>query len=289
MPNPNYIFANTINGNPLYADRAEHDADGNLISTTYATKAELPEGVPTVTSSDDGKVLQASYSGGTGSVSWVTPSGGASQIFFATPYTTTYADIFAAASAGKTVIARLHDSGTGWEVYMDYLLMSIDNMSTAADSIAQFVFIRGNYDDYEPDHYPTRANILEVNGNNTWNAYNRRITLPDVGLPGVFNGYALTLHATGGTAGQWYPEWAKIEGVPSHSSGDSGKVLSVDQYGSVSWVTPSGGTTYTAGNMISLANDAIAVSTTAGITDIQQVASLPANPVSTVLYLIPEA
>lgn len=50
-----------------------------------------------------------------------------------------------------------------------------------------------------------------------------------------------------------------------------------------------GGTTYTAGNMISLTNNAIAVSTTAGITDIQKVASLPANPVSTVLYLIPEA
>jgi hypothetical protein len=41
--------------------------------------------------------------------------------------------------------------------------------------------------------------------------------------------------------------------------------------------------------MISLTNNAIAVSTTAGITDIQTVASLPANPVSTVLYLIPEA
>lgn len=50
-----------------------------------------------------------------------------------------------------------------------------------------------------------------------------------------------------------------------------------------------GGTTYTAGNMISLTNNAIAVSTMAGITDIQTVASLPANPVSTVLYLIPEA
>ena len=124
MPNPNYIFANSINGNPLYADRAEHDADGNTISTTYATKAELPEGVPTVTSSDDGKVLTADYTGGVASYSWETPSGG---------------------------------------------------------------------------------------------------------------------------------------------------------------------TTYTAGNMISLANDAVAVSTTAGITDIQQVASLPANPVSTVLYLIPEA
>lgn len=42
MPNPNYIFANTINGNPIYADRAEHDAAGNDIQTTYATKYELP-------------------------------------------------------------------------------------------------------------------------------------------------------------------------------------------------------------------------------------------------------
>lgn len=35
-------FANTINSNPIYADRAEHDAAGNDIATTYATKAELP-------------------------------------------------------------------------------------------------------------------------------------------------------------------------------------------------------------------------------------------------------
>lgn len=50
-------------------------------------------------------------------------------------------------------------------------------------------------------------------------------------------------------------------------------------------------TTYTAGNMIAIntANsNAIGVSTTAGITDIQRVNSLPASPVSTVLYLIPE-
>ncbi len=35
-------FANTINSNPIYADRAEKDAAGNDIATTYATKAELP-------------------------------------------------------------------------------------------------------------------------------------------------------------------------------------------------------------------------------------------------------
>lgn len=53
--------------------------------------------------------------------------------------------------------------------------------------------------------------------------------------------------------------------------------------------TGGGGTSYSAGNMISLASDTISVSTTAGITDIQQVSALPASPVSSVLYLIPEA
>lgn len=35
-------FANTIDGNKIYADRAEHDAAGNDIQTTYATKSEVP-------------------------------------------------------------------------------------------------------------------------------------------------------------------------------------------------------------------------------------------------------
>lgn len=78
-----------------------------------------------------------------------------------------------------------------------------------------------------------------------------------------------------------------INQVPSSSPSDSGKVLTVNSSGNAEWITPSGGTTYTQGNMISLANDQIAVSTTAGVTDIQFVNALPANPVATVLYLIP--
>lgn len=50
-----------------------------------------------------------------------------------------------------------------------------------------------------------------------------------------------------------------------------------------------GGATYTAGNMISLANDIVSFSSQAGITDIVSATALPATPVSTVLYLIPEA
>lgn len=43
-----------------------------------------------------------------------------------------------------------------------------------------------------------------------------------------------------------------------------------------------------AGNMLSVSNDTLNVTTTAGITDIVSVSALPANPVATVIYLIPE-
>lgn len=43
----------------------------------------------------------------------------------------------------------------------------------------------------------------------------------------------------------------------------------------------------TAGNMLSVTNDVLNVTTTAGITDIQLVNAIPANPDATVLYIIP--
>lgn len=46
--------------------------------------------------------------------------------------------------------------------------------------------------------------------------------------------------------------------------------------------------TFTAGNCIDITSNAISWETTAGITDIQLVSALPASPVSSVLYLIPE-
>lgn len=69
-------YARTINGNTIYAARSDADSAGNSITTTYATKSEVQavDAVPDVGSSDDGKVLQASYSGGQGSYAWVTPA-----------------------------------------------------------------------------------------------------------------------------------------------------------------------------------------------------------------------
>ena len=105
-----------------------------------------------------------------------------------------------------------------------------------------------------------------------------------------------------------------MNAVPAATSGDNGKVLGVtNSNGDIGWVSAGGSSlpsltghggqilkvnsgatdvewadNYTAGNMVSISSNAVSVSTTAGITDIQVVAALPANPVATVLYLIPE-
>jgi hypothetical protein len=78
-----------------------------------------------------------------------------------------------------------------------------------------------------------------------------------------------------------------LDPIPTHSSGDSGKVLTVNSSGNAAWATPSA--VPTAGNMLSTTNNVLNVTTTAGITDIQLVQSMPASPVATVLYLIPES
>lgn len=104
-------------------------------------------------------------------------------------------------------------------------------------------------------------------------------------------------------------------------TGNAGKVLKVNSGATgVEWANESGGATYTAGNgltlngtefsvdtsvvatqndlsgkqdvlsagnMISISSNTVGVRTTSGITDIQMVNALPANPVATVLYLVP--
>lgn len=86
-----------------------------------------------------------------------------------------------------------------------------------------------------------------------------------------------------------------VDAVPDVTSTDDGKVLKAAYSGgagSYSWQAEPTTTGIIAGTCVSIteANNTvtIGVSTTAGITDIQQVAALPASPVSTVLYLIPE-
>ena len=142
-------FANSINSNPIYADRAEKDAAGNTISTTYATKSEIPT-VPTIV----GLTAGANVS--------ITESNNAITI-----------------AATDTT----YSAGTGIDITSGSI--SVDTTTVAMKT--------------------------------------------------------------------------DIPTVPS------------------------------AGNMLSTTNNVLNVTTTAGITDIQLVQSMPASPVATVLYLIPEA
>ena len=169
-------FANTINNNPIYADRAATDAAGNTISTTYATKQEIPT-VPTIV----GLVA--------GSNVTITEANNAVTI----------------AATNTTYTA-----GTG---------LTLSNGEFAVDS-------------------STVAMKTDIPS----------VPVTDVTVDG-------TSVVSNGTAAIVMPT---IPTVPS------------------------------AGNMLSVTNSTLNVTTTAGITDIQQVAALPANPVATVLYLIPE-
>ena len=137
------------------------------------------------------------------------------------------------------------------------------------------------------ENFDTTANCFTVKGTGT-------LALTDP-LPASTSADAnkvLTVDSNGAAGWQNVPT-PSVDEVPAVTSSDDGKVLKATYsggQGSYAWGTDSD-TTYTAGNMIAInANNsnAIGVSTTAGITDIQQVAALPANPVATVLYLIPE-
>lgn len=55
-------FANTLNNHPIYADRAEKDAAGNTISTTYQEKLTAGTGI----SIDSSNVISATGGGGGG-------------------------------------------------------------------------------------------------------------------------------------------------------------------------------------------------------------------------------
>lgn len=169
-------FANSINSNLIYADRAEKDAAGNTISTTYATKQEIPT-VPTIV----GLTAGANVS--------ITEANNAITI-----------------AATDTT----YSAGTGIDITSGTI--SVDTTTVAM-----------------------------------------KTDIPSVPVTDV-----------------------TVDGTSVVSNGTAAIVM------------PTIPTVPTAGNMLSVTNGVLNVTTTAGITDIQQVSALPANPVATVLYLIPE-
>lgn len=230
--------------------------------------------------------------------------------FIAVYGSTTFSEIYTAYNNGKAVFLKYPETvsfaGTaGRLIPVSEIFVS----SPPADSYAYFIgksrgATNGNYNRCLWTTY-------RVTGTNVWDS------IVNSALPYVDTaGKVLTSTANGGvqfsdpvlpTVDQTFDasssnaqsgvaiagELADIEQVPAVTSSDDGKVLKASYSGGAgtyAWDTETD-TTYSAGNMISIdpnSNNAIGVLTTAGITDVQQVNSLPAQTVPTVLYLIPE-
>lgn len=129
--------------------------------------------------------------------------------------------------------------------------------------------------------YDRNSNLIELSGSNTTVKYivppvteeyitDGDLELNDNNQVTAIDGHALAGGGSTYTAGQYI-------------SIDSNDVISVTGLAPVSAIP-----TFTEGNCIDITSNAISWETTAGITDIVSVTALPANPVATVIYLIPE-
>ena len=351
--------------------------------TAVAQAVSGVDAVPDVTSSDNGKVLVATYSGGTGSYAWAsTPPANAIILTssstwsdFHTPYSAGRKDIYykhtspyspfesrAELYLHLTAVSDVDGTSTNftfalfeaaWEsggvdytirckfrysgnpmVHVNALVVeqSYSATSTRAQSGKAVAEAISAVNQVPSSTSADEGKVLTVdsNGDAAW-ATNSDSALNLVAGTNVTltkNGNDLTVSASGGAQANWnetdtsaasyiqnkpsIPSGDQI--LPPASSSDDGKVLKVNSAGHPIWVSDSalnlvagtnvtltkngndltvsasGGATYTAGNMIAIDpnnSNAISVSTTAGITDIQIVNALPASPVATVMYLIP--
>lgn len=137
---------------------------------------------------------------------------------------------------------------------------------------------------YYPGYIKNKPSIPNYTGASGIDITNDTISLDNpVGLVAGNNitievsGVSAIISSTGGGGGSSYTAGTGIDITNNEISVDNTVALKTD--------IP---TVPSAGNMLSITNDTIDVTTTAGITDIQLVNALPASPVSSVLYLIPE-
>lgn len=321
-------YAQTIDGNKIYAERSVQDKDGNQIDTTYAkisslatvatsgdyddltNKPTIPSGADLVPSftlpTDEGKVLTV----GSSSTEWATPPSPATKPVVAgnnivitenannvsisttglqpaLPTISGHAgDVLTVNSQGNAIEWAASQGGT--QVQADWAETSTSDPSYIQNKPTMNSLAAGSNISITPSGSTVTVAVTGLATVATSGSYadlSNKPTIPTVDQ--TYDGTSTNAQAGVAIAG----ELANIEQVPTVTSSDDGKVLQATYSGgsgSYAWTTPSSGPTYSAGTMISLNNNYISVSTTTYITDIQVVTQLPANPVSSVLYLIQE-
>ena len=210
------------NGIDITNDVISAKLDGTTL-TNGSSGLSVTNPVPDTTGASQGDVLSVGSSG----LEWVAPGGGSSSVVYVTT-SNTYEEVYAIYDAGKLPVLK---AGASANNQFQYALTQVDLSS---------------------GHYLHRGVMLFTRWDaSSTNAY----TYCMAGNFGIGQ-YACWRNAQGVT--QWSSNFSSI--LPSYSSADSGKVLTVDTNNEPAWVTPSGGSSYTAGNGISIdtTNDTIA-------------------------------
>lgn len=219
--------------------------------------------VPPVTSSDDGKVLKATYGEGTGSYAWDDAPG----LFEAVYGTTTYSEIAAAVAANKIAYCKvLTDASPSPQYRMAHL-------AYITPTVYEFQYYRSKVNKSANDQ-GDEIIVYKVDNENSWSTTSRKTytkIAAGTNMSASYDSGTLTLNATMPTVDQTYDGTSTnaqsgtavasalsgIADVPTVGSSDDGKVLKASYSGgagSYSWQPESGGggTTYTAGNGIAI-------------------------------------
>ncbi len=205
--------------------------------------------VPPVTSSDDGKVLKATYGEGTGSYAWDDAPG----LFEAVYGTTTYSEIAAAVAANKIAYCKvLTDASPSPQYRMAHL-------AYITPTVYEFQYYRSKVNKSANDQ-GDEIIVYKVDNENSWSTTSRKTytkIAAGTNMSASYDSGTLTLNATMPTVDQTYDGTSTnaqsgtavasalsgIADVPTVGSSDDGKVLKATYSGgagSYSWDTDSG-------------------------------------------------
>ena len=206
-------FANTIDGNPLYAARAVADAAGNDIQTTYATKSEVTTGLSGKqdTISDLATIRSGAADGATavqpGDLSTVATTGA-------------YSDLTGTPTIPTATSDLTNDSG----------------FITLSDVPAQVQADWTESDTSDPSYIQNKPSIPSATSDLTNDS--GFITLSDV--PAQVNAdWNSSSGASEILNKPTIPSGTQL--VPASTSADADKVLTVDSQGTPAWSTPAAG------------------------------------------------
>ena len=213
--------------------------------TAVAQAISSVDGVPDVTSSDNGKVLLATYSGGTGSYAWAsTPPANAIIL----DSSSTWSDFHTPYSAGRKDIYYKHTSPnppleSRAELYLQLTAVSdVDGSSTNYT----YALFEGAWQSASVD-YAVKCKF-RYSGN------------PIVFLNTLTVDQSYSSSSTSAQSGVAVAQAiSAVNQVPSSTSVDEGKVLTVDSNGEPEWATAQA--PISAGNGIDITNNVVSVDT----------------------------